>query len=303
MGPTVRASGGTSLDVADLLSDLAVVQRALGKSETARTTLMSAIQIRENHTAAREALARDLTMLGLLQAAAEDTRTTATLQRALETWDSTVPPDDMRILVVVDALAGVYRDAADYAAAEPLLLRALAVRETLAGIDSADLIATLDSLAYVYFGQKKFADAEPVYKRLLSAWETSAGREHPMVALTLEKMGVFYSAQEKYAAAEPLFDRSLEIRMKALLQSISHKGRTQVMQAKFKDAEVLYKNAVATADSFKVADELMDPMLRVYMGVLKEQGKLKEAKLLDERIRGALIKKADREGTRLPAPR
>jgi alpha-glucuronidase len=123
-----------------------------------------------------------------------------------------------------------------------------------------------------------------------------------MVALTLEKMGVFYSAQDKYAEAEPLFDRSLEIRMRALLQSIGHKGRAQVMQANFKDAEVLYKNAVAMADSFKVSDDFMDPMLRVYMSVVKELGKLKEAKALDERIRGALIRKADREGKRLPAP-
>ena len=124
-----------------------------------------------------------------------------------------------------------------------------------------------------------------------------------MVALTLEKMGVFYSAQDKYADAEPLFERSLDIRMKALLQSISHKGRVQVMQTNFKDAEMLYKNAVAMADSFKVSDELMDPMLRVYRSVLKELGKVKEAKALDDRIRGALIRKADREGNRLAAPK
>jgi hypothetical protein len=124
-----------------------------------------------------------------------------------------------------------------------------------------------------------------------------------MVALTLEKMGVFYAAQEKYADAEPLFDRSLDIRMKAFLQSINHKGRSQVMQQKWKEAEVLYKSSVVMADSFSVSDELMDPMLRVYMGVMKELGKLKEAKALDARIRGALIKKADREGKRLPAPR
>ena len=38
------------------------------------------------------------------------------------------------------------------------------------------------------------------------------------------------------------------------------------------------------------------------MSVMKELGKVKEAKVLDERIRGALVKKADREGKRLPAP-
>jgi tetratricopeptide (TPR) repeat protein len=181
-------------------------------------------------------------------------------------------------------------------------MRALKIREVAAGMDSADLIATLDSLSYVYFGQKKYAEAEPYYQRLLTAWETSGGPDHPMVALTLEKMGVFYAAQEKYAAAEPLFERSLDIRMKALLQSVSHKGRSQIMQAKLKDAEVLYRNAVTMADSFRVADEVMDPMLRVYMSVMKELGKVKEAKAIDERVRAALIRKADREGTRKPSP-
>jgi tetratricopeptide (TPR) repeat protein len=300
---TTDERGRDSLEVADLFSELGMVYRAAGKRDEAIGTLTHASHIRGLHPSRDgDVLARDLTLLGLLQIAAEDKLAAETLTRALKAWDTAVPPDDVRILVVLDALGGLYRDQSDYLAAEPLFVRALSLREFSAGTDAADLIATLDSLAYVYFGQKKFTEAEPYYKRLLSAWETSAGREHPMVALTLEKMGVFYSAQEKYAEAEPLFDRSLDIRMKALLQSINHKGRAQVMQEKWKDAEVLYKNSVAMADSFKVSEELMDPMLRVYMGVMKELGKVKEAKALDDRIRGALIRKADREGKRLPAP-
>ena len=307
LGKAVRAmtdaGGRDSVEVADLFSELGMVYRAAGKRDDAIGTLTHAAHIRELHPGRDgEALARDLTLLGILQIAAEDKLAAETLTHALKAWDAAVPPDDVRILVVLDALGGLYRDQSDYAAAEPLFLRALALREVSAGTDSADLISTLDSLAYVYFGQKKFAEAEPYYKRLLATWETSAGREHPMVALTLEKMGVFYSAQEKYVEAEPLFERSLDIRMKALLQSVSHKGRAQVMQEKWKEAEILYRNSVAMADSFKMSDELMDPMLRVYMSVMKELGKVKEAKVLDERIRGALVKKADREGKRLPAP-
>ena len=37
------------------------------------------------------------------------------------------------------------------------------------------------------------------------------------------------------------------------------------------------------------------------MSVVKEPEKVKEAKALDERIRGAIIRKADRDGKRLPA--
>jgi hypothetical protein len=71
------------------------------------TTLMSAIQIREKHPVLKEALARDLTIVGMLQVSAEDNRAAATLRRALEAWDSAVAPDDLPVLVGLDALGGV----------------------------------------------------------------------------------------------------------------------------------------------------------------------------------------------------
>jgi tetratricopeptide (TPR) repeat protein len=302
--PTRQIAGETSLELADLVSELASVYRGYGARDLSIGTYVSAIAIRETQPdAGRESLARDLTTLGILQIAAEDhAGATATLNRALTTWDACVSPDDLRILPVLDALGGIYRDTAEYAAAEPLYIRALAMREMAAGTDSADLIGTLDSLSYVYFGQKKFTEAEPFYKRLLATWEASAGRDHPMVALTLEKMGVFYAAQEKYADAEPLFERSVAIRAAALLQSVNHKGRAQLMQNKPKEAEEVYRSAIAMADGFKLPDQLLDPVLRIYERLLKETGKSKEAKLIDERIRAALIRKADREGTRKAVP-
>jgi tetratricopeptide (TPR) repeat protein len=302
--PTRQTAGEASLELADLVSELASVYRGYGARDLSIGTFISAIAIREQHPdTGRENLARDQTILGILQIAAEDhASATETLTRALATWDSAVSPDDVRILPVLDALGGIYRDSAEYSKAEPLYLRALAMREMAAGTDSADLIGTLDSLSYVYFGQKKFAEAEPFYKRLLATWEASAGREHPMVALTLEKLGVFYAAQDKYADAEPLFERSIAIRAAALLQSVNHKGRSQLMQNKPKEAEEVYRAAIAMGDSFKLRDELLDPVLRVYERILRDTGKPREAKLIDERIRAALIRKADRSGTRKPLP-
>jgi tetratricopeptide (TPR) repeat protein len=302
--PMRVTAGDDSLELADLMSELALVQRAYGARDLAIGTLVGAIDIRGKHPdTGREALARDLTLLGILQIAAEDRAgATPTLKQALGAWDAAVAPDDVRILPVLDALAGLYRDGAEYSEAEPLLLRALGLREMAAGTDSADVIATVDSLSYVYFGMKKYVEAEPFYKRLLALWETSAGPEHPMVALTLEKMGVFYSAQEKYAEAEPLFERSLTIRTNAMLQSINHKGRVQVMQAKVKEAEDLYKSAIVMAENFKIPDEMIDGMLRIYSKVLQQAGKTREAKAVDDRIRAALIRKADREGARRPLP-
>jgi hypothetical protein len=56
------------------------------------------------------------------------------------------------------------------------------------------------------------------------------------------------------------------------------------------------------AETFQFSDEQIDPMLRIYEKVLRQAGKTKEAKVIDERIRAALVKKADREGARKPVP-
>ena len=47
----------------------------------------------------------------------------------------------------------------------------------------------------------------------------------------------------------------------------------------------------------------MDGVLRTYALLLSQLKREKEAAAIDRRVREALIKKADREGTRLPKPK
>jgi hypothetical protein len=122
-----------------------------------------------------------------------------------------------------------------------------------------------------------------------------------MVALTLEKMAEFYSAQQRYAEAEPLAARSLDIRTRTLLASMNQQGRVLLMQAKLAEAEKLYARAVRIGDDSGIADEFMDPLLRVYAKILRELKHTSQADALNKRVKFALIRKADREGRR-PRP-
>ena len=54
-------------------------------------------------------------------------------------------------------------------------------------------------------------------------------------------------------------------------------------------------------DLAKAPDDVMDPVLRVYAGILREEKRAEEAKALDQRVKDALSRKGDREG-RLPSP-
>ena len=297
-----KLSGETSLELASVLSELAGIERTLGHRAEALALLQKAVLIRESHTEGREDLARDLTSLARLRMALGETAAVKpTLLQALSAWERAVAPDDLRLLPVLDELAAIHRDGAEYKEAEPLYVRALMIREAALGPDASELLATMDSLAYVYFGQKKYSDAEPVYARLLSLWEASTSPDHLMVAVTLDKMAEFYAVQGRYEEAEPLVTRSLAIRSRWLIASMNQTGRVQLMQARLSEAEALYERALRIGDDLKVADDAMDPVLRVYAKLLRELKRPEEAAVLDERVKAAGIRKGEREGLR-PSP-
>jgi hypothetical protein len=298
-----RKCGETSLPVADLLSELAGVQRSRGERKEALASLERAIRIREAQPAPSAAdLARDVTAAALLQVALKETKAAKdALIRALALWGTAAAPDSPQLLPVLDALGVIHRDNAEYAEAEPVLLRALHIRESLLGPDSSELLATLDSVAYVYFGQRKVVEAEPVYRRLLALWESSAGPEHPMVALTLDKMAEFYAFQQRYAEAEAAAVRGLAVRTIAEVASLQQTGRILLMQAKLAEAEDHYRRAIAAADLVQAPDESLDPLLRIYGKVLRALERPQEAEAVEKRAKDALLRKADREGRR-PSP-
>lgn len=284
----------------DILSELAAVQRAAGRLTDAIVTLDSAVRIHRPADPA-EYLARDLTALAQLRVATKEPKLALeTYARAVEAWDRSALPDSPQALVAVDALADLYRDASEYALAEPLYLRSLRAREAAFGPAASELLGVLDSLAYTYFGLKKYAEAEPVYKRLLALWEASAGPDHPMVALTLDKMAEFYSAQERRAEAEPLMARAVEMRTRALIESLGRQGRVLRLEGRLEESERLAARAVRLGEDSGLPDERMDPLLRAQSSLLRELKKTAQADAIDKRVKAALLRKADREGRRLP---
>jgi tetratricopeptide (TPR) repeat protein len=220
------------------------------------------------------------------------------LNRALAACEKALPPESAQCTGVLDALAGVLRDRSEYSEAEPLYVRLLRLREASFGADSSELISALDSLAYVYFGLQRYDDAQPAYERLLALWEASAGADHPMVALTLDKMAEFFAAQDRYAEAEPLVARAAAMRTRALIESLKRSGRIQAAASKLDEAAEIYRRAVLIADESKVADAIVDPILRAYAGTLRDLDRGTEAEPIERRIAAILAQKVEREGRR-----
>lgn len=295
------AYGGQSVEVASSLAGLADAQRALDLRKEALASLEQAIQIRTPSGISAE-LARDHTSVAALhQEMGDDAAASSAYQTALALWGA-LPNSGLQILTAIDPLIAIYRDKGAYADAEVLCLWALRLREAALGPKHTELIATLDALAYVLFGQKKYAEAEPVYQRLLALWEMSAGAEHPMTALTLDKMVEFYSAQGSYDKADPLVRRAAAIRTRSAMESLHRMGRVLVGEQKFEEALDLYARAIRIGENTQTADEFMDGVLRAYSMLLRQAKREDEAKIIDRRVTDALIRKADRDGTRRPKP-
>jgi tetratricopeptide (TPR) repeat protein len=279
--------GGSSLELAAILSDLSGAQRASGNRKEAKLSLESAIRMREERPAEQAAeLAGDLASAAGIELELENHDVAKELlTRALAASDRAFPPDSQQSLPVLDALAGVLRDDSEYSAAEPLYARALHLREAAFGPGSAELISTLDSLAYVYFGMESYERAQPVYERLLSLWETTAGPDHPMVALTLDKMSEFFATQGRNEEAEPLAARATAMRTKTLIESLSRTGRFRVAESKLTEAEEIYRRTVSLADEMNAPADLVNPVLRAHSKVLRALDRGEEADLIEQRIR------------------
>jgi tetratricopeptide (TPR) repeat protein len=304
----VSVHGAGSPQAAALFADLASAERVQGRWEEALAAIQKAIGIRESGAGMRpEDLARDLTTAANIQIKLDRPKDARdALTRAIDLWNTSSPGDPL-VLPALEALANLHRNASEYLEAEPLLVRALKFRESLTGPDGPEVIALVDSLAYIYFGMHRFAEAEANYKRLLDLWEKSAGAEHPMRALTLDKMAEFYAYQQRYEEARKAAAEALAMRTRMHVAGLNQTGRLLLMEARIDDAEDLYRRAVQIGDLAKIPDDAMDPLLRVYAGVLRVQKKTDEAQAVEARVKEALLRKADREGRRpspvkLPAP-
>ena len=288
---TGRVYGVHGLPTANVLSDLALVQRSQDLRKEAASTISQAIEVRLRQPQSVTAeVARDVTLAGTLQREMGESEPAKNFYvQAVSLWGS-LPESGLMILTALDPLAAHYRDESMYADAEALYNRALRVREAVVGPKDAELIGTLDSLAYVLFGLKKYPEAEEAYKRLLAIWESSGGPDHPMVALTLDKMAVFYIEQKRFEEAESVTTRALSIRANSVIDSSQRVARTLAGQRKTDEAADLYERTLRVASDLRVGDNAKPVLitLRDYSIFLRDNQKDARADAIGRRIREAM---------------
>ena len=243
--------------------------------------LATAQRLQAMHVAANGAdslpVADDLLRIGqiyLVEGRAKDAAHSLAAASALRT--KLAGSLDPGLLPILDGLAEAFRQIAGGRPAgnETLYLRALAIREMLYGEDSSELISTLEGLADAYAAAGEYPAAEPVYERLLSLWEKLVGKDHPMVAVTLDKLVVFYANEDKPEKARAALARSVAIRARFLALGLSHQAADEVKEGRPKQAQVLYRKALAALDPVDSANsDLMGQIKKALINTETPAGK------------------------------
>jgi len=113
--------------------------------------------------------------------------------------------------LILNGMAAVYYENAEYKEAEPLMERALNIDEASFGKDHPKVAICLNNLAQLYQATNRLKEAEPLMQRALKIDEASLGKDHPNVARDLNNLALLYLDTNRLKEAEPLMERALKI--------------------------------------------------------------------------------------------
>src|SRR5260370_7605843 len=83
------------------------------------------------------------------------------------------------------------------------------------------------------------------------------------------------------------------MRIQGLIDSLKRSGRIQAAGSNLEEAAELYRRALLLADESKMADAVVDPILRAYAGVLRDLERSTEAEAVEQRMSGILAPSAE----------
>ncbi len=113
--------------------------------------------------------------------------------------------------LILNEIANVYCENAQYPKAEPLYIRALAINEVRFGKDHPKTSRALNNLAQLYQATNRLKEAEPLMERVVEIFEKAYGKGHLNVAAALNNLAQLYQDTNRLTEAEPLLKRALEI--------------------------------------------------------------------------------------------
>ena len=140
-------------------------------------------------------------------AGGERDKARATCRRALRLMERAVGPDHPDVAAILNSLAAIALDRAEYAEAEALFGRSARIMDAVKG-DDTDIarvrIQSLGNLAAVLRIRGRYDEAEPLLRQALALAEEALGPRDVEVGSLLNQLAVLHKYQGRFAEAGPL---------------------------------------------------------------------------------------------------
>lgn len=256
--------GFEDVELAELLSKLALIHLAQGKGDMVEPLLKRSLNIRKREmgdAAHGEVVLALNDLAAFYHRVGQYGQAEKLYVEALQILIAIFGDDNKALIACLTNLAQFYRQIGKYKEAEEQFRKALAILEK-AGPDHHDVGLALNNLGMLCKQQGRFVEAETYYKRALSIFEKGKGKYAKEEATMLNNMGLLYCSQNKFVDAEVVFWRAVEIYEKSLGPDHPEVAKRMATLAgvyfalgNYEKALGLYEWAMKTIEKAKGADD------------------------------------------------
>jgi tetratricopeptide (TPR) repeat protein len=187
-------------------------------------------------------------------------------------------------------MAIMYRQQGVFERAGPALDRLLAIREKTLGPGHPKVAECLDQIMYLLRSMGRYEDAMAAAKRSLGIWVKTGGPESRQTGRLLNELSFLSAELGEMVQAEQYAWGALKINEKnegrdgmSVAISLSHLGEIHYRRAHYKDAEPLFKRALAIAEK-RLAPEQMTGYLGSLGRLYRDQRRYAKAEAFFRRI-------------------
>jgi len=208
-----KSFGGSSTNVANILSDLAGLCDDMGDYAQAASLDQRCLTIREELLGVQNTEVGDVLndLAYEYQEMGDYDLALPLYQRSLMITEKVSGKEHYDVATTLDNMADAYRLKGDCADALPLAQRALEIREKVLGKDHADVTDSFYTLAAIRRGLGDYKEALNLCEQGIALGVRRLGPEHPIVAANLFVAGQVYGDLGDYAEAASACRRAISI--------------------------------------------------------------------------------------------
>ncbi|MHB2019371.1 MAG: tetratricopeptide repeat protein, partial [Candidatus Xenobia bacterium] len=291
-----RIEGPEHLGRVQSLGGLGQLMALQGRATEARAVLERALSIGERVLPASSPLRAMLlhTLAEVHHNLDEYASAESLYRQAILLRELALGTDAPELAMDLQALASCYCDQNRYEDAGPLLEQAVDLLARARGDLSPELGPICHSLAVVYHHLGQLDAARSMWEWDARVLEAERGPDDPALVEPLRQMGLSWFEENNYEAARRLLQRALALREKqategrerpgqlaALAQSLRDLAVVEAMDARYPEAEALYRRALAIWEQELGPDNVMvSTLLMEVADMVCEEGRHLEAEPL-----------------------